>query len=291
MSRKMKWDDRDIITQEEYEKVMEELLAEREEERKTENKNAGVGGIGRKDDADAGGIDDGGVSGAGEEITLDGAGKGVNVGMKNEEHIPPITQSVRFFMAMEKVPTATAQEKDYRVLQNGYKYVNGVRKPQYKVLVFDKPGTAEAKEILMSALDQSLKKLGYDRHGVDRFTGEKLSEGGNVRSDDGVSEGGMNGGSGKEAGRKTLFPAGVPLSLTVKWCFSSKEVMRKIKSGKMKDGTPRVTKPDTDNLQKMLKDCMTRLGFWGDDAQVSEEHVGKYWTAQPGIYVRIDVIR
>lgn len=253
MSRKMKWDDRDIITQEEYEKVMEELLAEREEERK-----------------------------------VDGAGKGAESGLKDGK---PITQSVRFFMAMEKVPTATAQEKDYRVLQNGYKYVNGVRKPQYKVLVFDKPGTAEAKEILMSALDQSLKKLGYDRHGVDRFTGEKLSEGGNVRSDDEVSDGGMNGVTGKEAGRKTLFPAGVPLSLTVKWCFSSKEVMRKIKSGKMKDGTPRVTKPDTDNLQKMLKDCMTRLGFWGDDAQVCEEHVGKYWTAQPGIYVRIDVIR
>lgn len=283
MNRKVKFDDRDIITQEEYEKVMEELLAEREEERKTENKSAGVSGIGRKDDAGAGGIDDGG-----EEITLDGAGKGAESGLKDGK---PITQSVRFFMAMEKVPTATAQEKDYRVLQNGYKYVNGVRKPQYKVLVFDKPGTAEAKEILMSALDQSLKKLGYDRHGMDRFTGEKLSEGGNVRSDDGVSEGGMNGISGKEAGRKTLFPAGVPLSLTVKWCFSSKEVMRKIKSGKMKDGTPRVTKPDTDNLQKMLKDCMTRLGFWGDDAQVCEEHVGKYWTTQPGIYVRIDVIR
>ena len=288
MTRKMKWDDRDIITQEEYEKVMEELLAEREEERKTENKNVDVSGIGRKDDAGAGGIDDGGASGVGEEIILDGAGKGAGSGLKDGK---PITQSVRFFMAMEKVPTATAQEKDYRVLQNGYKYVNGVRKPQYKVLVFDKPGTAEAKEILMSALDQSLKKLGYDRHGVDRFTGEKLSEGGNVKSDDGVSEGGMNGITGEEAGRKTLFPAGVPLSLTVKWCFSSKEVMRKIKSGKMKDGTPRVTKPDTDNLQKMLKDCMTRLGFWGDDAQVCEEHVGKYWTAQPGIYVRIDVIR
>ena len=256
MTRKMKWDDRDIITQEEYEKVMEELLAEREEERKVE-----------------------------------GAGKGAESGLKDGK---PITQCVRFFMAMEKVPTATAQEKDYRVLQNGYKYVNGAKKPQYKVLVFDKPGTAEAKEILMSALDQSLKKLGYDRHGVDRFTGEKLNEGGNVRSDDGVSEGGMNGVggiTGKEAGRKTLFPAGAALSLTVKWCFSSKEVMRKIKFGKMKDGTPRVTKPDTDNLQKMLKDCMTRLGFWGDDAQVCEEHVGKYWTAQPGIYVRIDVIR
>ncbi|HQO00543.1 MAG TPA: RusA family crossover junction endodeoxyribonuclease [Bacilli bacterium] len=50
----------------------------------------------------------------------------------------------------------------------------------------------------------------------------------------------------------------------------------------------RVTKPDTDNLQKMLKDVMTDLGFWNDDAQVVKEHVEKLWCDEPtGIDIEI----
>ena len=53
----------------------------------------------------------------------------------------------------------------------------------------------------------------------------------------------------------------------------------------------RVTKPDTDNLQKMLKDCMTEVGFWIDDAQVVVEHVEKIWTDDPcGIAIEINVL-
>lgn len=50
----------------------------------------------------------------------------------------------------------------------------------------------------------------------------------------------------------------------------------------------RTTKPDTDNLQKLLKDCMTAAGFWKDDALVAEEMIGKYWDDPPGIYIRIE---
>lgn len=50
----------------------------------------------------------------------------------------------------------------------------------------------------------------------------------------------------------------------------------------------RTTKPDTDNLQKLLKDCMTAAGFWTDDALVVEEMAGKYWDNLPGIYIRIE---
>lgn len=50
----------------------------------------------------------------------------------------------------------------------------------------------------------------------------------------------------------------------------------------------RTTKPDTDNLQKLLKDCMTAAGFWTDDALVAEEMAGKYWDSLPGIYIRIE---
>ena len=49
----------------------------------------------------------------------------------------------------------------------------------------------------------------------------------------------------------------------------------------------KTTKPDTDNLIKLLKDCMTRTGFWKDDAQVASEVTEKFLANRPGIYVRI----
>ncbi len=68
--------------------------------------------------------------------------------------------------------------------------------------------------------------------------------------------------------------------LTTKWLFPI--------TGKHLDGEYKTSKPDTDNLQKMLKDCMTFLNFWGDDAQVASEIVEKFWAACPGIYIRVD---
>lgn len=67
--------------------------------------------------------------------------------------------------------------------------------------------------------------------------------------------------------------------LFVKWCFPR---------GRHKDGEYRITKPDTDNLQKLLKDCMTTCGFWKDDALVASEIVEKFWAEIPGIYIRIE---
>lgn len=69
------------------------------------------------------------------------------------------------------------------------------------------------------------------------------------------------------------------IQLIVKWCFQTK--------GRHKDGGYRITKPDTDNLQKLLKDCMTSVGFWSDDAQVASEIVEKFWAEIPGIYIRV----
>ena len=54
--------------------------------------------------------------------------------------------------------------------------------------------------------------------------------------------------------------------------------------------TWRTTKPDTDNLQKMLKDCMTRLGFWEDDSLVVSEICEKFFIDVPGIYIEITPI-
>ena len=69
------------------------------------------------------------------------------------------------------------------------------------------------------------------------------------------------------------------LRLTVKWLFPK---------GKHKDGEYRITKPDTDNLQKLLKDCMTHLHFWKDDALVASEICEKFWAEPSGIYIRIE---
>ncbi|NLU24132.1 MAG: RusA family crossover junction endodeoxyribonuclease [Clostridiales bacterium] len=69
--------------------------------------------------------------------------------------------------------------------------------------------------------------------------------------------------------------------LVVKWCFPQ---------GDHRDGEYRITKPDTDNLEKMLKDVMTDLHFWKDDAQVASEICEKFWAERPGIYIRIESI-
>jgi len=71
-----------------------------------------------------------------------------------------------------------------------------------------------------------------------------------------------------------------PIRLTVKWLFP------KIK--KATHGQYKTTKPDTDNLQKLLKDCMTDLEYWKDDAQVASEIVEKFWSDTVGIYVKVE---
>ena len=70
------------------------------------------------------------------------------------------------------------------------------------------------------------------------------------------------------------------IGLETGWMFSTDRIGL--------DGKYRITKPDTDNLQKLLKDCMTELGFWKDDAQVADERCVKTWSAtRPGIYIGI----
>lgn len=57
---------------------------------------------------------------------------------------------------------------------------------------------------------------------------------------------------------------------------------------KSKDwGHYKITKPDTDNLVKTLKDVMTRMGFWHDDAQVAFEIVTKMWSNRGCIVVAV----
>ena len=57
--------------------------------------------------------------------------------------------------------------------------------------------------------------------------------------------------------------------------------------GRHANGEWKTTKPDTDNLDKALKDEMTRLRFWHDDAQVASEISEKFWADVPGIFVKV----
>lgn len=79
---------------------------------------------------------------------------------------------------------------------------------------------------------------------------------------------------------KPQEPYADAVELTTKWCFPLK--------GSHVPGEYRTSKPDTDNLQKLLKDCMTAVGFWKDDALVCREIVEKFWSDLPGIFIRIE---
>lgn len=72
-------------------------------------------------------------------------------------------------------------------------------------------------------------------------------------------------------------PLAGPVELAAKWCFPL--------CGGHLNGDYRISRPDTDNLQKLLKDCMTAAGFWMDDAQVASEVCEKFWAAVPGLYI------
>lgn len=83
---------------------------------------------------------------------------------------------------------------------------------------------------------------------------------------------------------KPNVPIATGCRLVTKWLFPP---------GRHKPGSYRITKPDTDNLQKLLKDCMTDVGFWKDDALVASELCEKFWAEDcrhTGIYIRIEAL-
>ena len=61
-------------------------------------------------------------------------------------------------------------------------------------------------------------------------------------------------------------------------------------TGNHKDNEYKATRPDTDNLQKLLKDVMTELHYWRDDALVVSEYIEKRYSEYPGLHVIIDPI-
>lgn len=68
-------------------------------------------------------------------------------------------------------------------------------------------------------------------------------------------------------------PWDCPIQFCIRWIFRIPD------SQARKKDAPRerwkTTKPDTDNLNKMIKDVMTDCGFWKDDALVCREIIEK----------------
>lgn len=74
-------------------------------------------------------------------------------------------------------------------------------------------------------------------------------------------------------------PLAGPLQLVTKWIWPARHPLLY---------EWKTSKPDTDNLIKLLKDCMTAAHYWNDDAQVASEITEKFYGQQPGIYVMIE---
>ena len=78
---------------------------------------------------------------------------------------------------------------------------------------------------------------------------------------------------------------GKAVGLTVAWMFPYPKSAKKHQPGGMRW---KITRPDTDNLNKLLKDVMTDMGFWKDDALISSETIYKTYDDEPGILIEIE---
>ena len=80
---------------------------------------------------------------------------------------------------------------------------------------------------------------------------------------------------------------GKPVQLWAIWEFPYPKSAKKHNPGW---GRWKITRPDTDNLNKLLKDVMTDMGFWKDDALICSEIVEKLYADEPGIMICIRIM-
>lgn len=53
-------------------------------------------------------------------------------------------------------------------------------------------------------------------------------------------------------------------------------------------GQPKTSRPDADNIVKLLLDVCTDLEMWPDDAVVADLHVRKLWGDKPSVRITIE---
>lgn len=84
--------------------------------------------------------------------------------------------------------------------------------------------------------------------------------------------------SGKQP-RKTCE---TPIELSVTWLFPHTK--------KSKDGERKGTRPDLDNLQKLLQDIMCKLGYYKDDSLITDLTLKKRWHRHSGLIIEINEV-
>ena len=86
-------------------------------------------------------------------------------------------------------------------------------------------------------------------------------------------------------------PVDGPIRLSVAFLF--KRPIRLNKKSSPPGRIPHTAKPDIDNALKAVMDCLTQLGVWCDDKQVSLGECPKFYAAKgerPGAEIRIEVL-
>ena len=74
------------------------------------------------------------------------------------------------------------------------------------------------------------------------------------------------------------FIGGVKVTITFRFRATAKKRI----------GQPKVTRPDLDNMAKVVLDAGTKAGVWGDDEQVTTLVVRKRWAAEESFGIRIE---
>jgi len=76
------------------------------------------------------------------------------------------------------------------------------------------------------------------------------------------------------------------LRVSVEWTYPWRK--QETKKNRATGYKPCTTRPDVDNLCKILFDCMTRLGYWADDSLIADLRFRKGWGDRPGIGIEIE---
>lgn len=155
---------------------------------------------------------------------------------------------VQFFVRMKEIPTVTHQEK--RISTRSVKTSDGKRKAM--PVVYEPAALKDARALFRTYMTKVLQDLAWNK------------------------------------GVYTSPWRDTPVALGVVWLFPRPKKNKMRSEGAARSGskagsksrgndTWKVTKPDTDNLIKLLKDEMTNAGWWHDDAQVVIERSMKMY--------------
>ena len=85
---------------------------------------------------------------------------------------------------------------------------------------------------------------------------------------------------------ETAFDCPLSVSIILRFPFRKSETKR----NREKIAIPHTSRPDVDNLVKILLDRIERLSFIRSDSLISILHVEKYWHESPGFSITIEEI-